>query len=270
MRRILLRRSSYAIAGVVFLFAFAIAPEAFASGNIIAPNQYAWSNVAGWINFDPLDSPVIVSNSTVTGYAWSENDGWINLSSSESGVTNNGSGVLGGWAWDQSAGWVSFTGVTIDSSGTFHGEATGSDGYAINFSCSTCDLQTSWHPTTATNSTANNASSPGAISPINPTISTAQSVSVPPIPPPSEAEPGAYPSGPLSTAGRGGGVTSTTSLSHFKPNPGSTNPRAVGRVLDSAAGTPAVTLESELRRIALSAVVLSFFAVLSAVVWFLR
>ncbi len=132
-----------------------------ASGAISSTAKYAWGNDTGWVNFAPSNSTVTVTDAGLTGYAWSQNDGWLNLAPAHSGVTNNGQGTLGGFAWDESRGWVSFSGVTINSSGVFQGEATGANGYAINFSCSNCDVVTAWRP-----ASTNTSASPGAISPV--------------------------------------------------------------------------------------------------------
>ncbi|MHB8860610.1 MAG: hypothetical protein ACYC48_02645 [Minisyncoccota bacterium] len=168
---------------------FVLVPLAYASsGTISSSYKYAWSNVGGWVNFAPTNSTVTVTDSALTGYAWSANDGWINFSPSNGGVTNSG-GALGGFAWDQSAGWVNFAGVTIDSSGKFHGQATGANGYAINFSCTNCDVRTDWRPASVPAPVAVPAA-PGSISPV--VISPLPSV--PPVtPPPGEAPPGVQP-----------------------------------------------------------------------------
>ena len=257
MQPILHRTSSRTLAGIFFLLSFAATPFACAaSGLISSPDQYAWGNIAGWINFAPVDSTVTVSDSSLTGYAWSENDGWINLSPTEGGVTNS-DGTLGGWAWDQSAGWVSFSGVTIDTSGTFHGEATGSNGYAINFDCSTCDVVTDWRAATQNIATPTKSSS-GAVSPVAPASYATPSVTAPPVPPPSESVPGAYPSTPHDTSRRGGLVGS-------KPSIGSTITRAAGRSSIPPPGTTAKASGRLLWRIVLSAVGLSLIAILAAV-----
>ena len=167
---------------MALLFLFIFAPLAYAStGTITSPNQYAWGNVAGWINFAPPDSPITVSNSSLTGYAWSVNDGWINLSPTNGGVTNS-NGTLGGWAWDETAGWVSFSDVTINSAGTFVGEATGANGYAINFNCSACNVQTTWRPTSTV------PSSPGSLLLINPGPSVQPPVTLSPASPPAATQ----------------------------------------------------------------------------------
>lgn len=124
------------------------ANHAFAAGNIDSTYKYAFSNIGGYVNFAPTNGGVVVTDKAVTGFAWSANDGWINFSPSNGGVRNDGNGNLSGFAWDATAGWINFNGVTIDSSGEFHGVANGalvgSVNYAINFDCSHCSVVTSW------------------------------------------------------------------------------------------------------------------------------
>ena len=140
------------LAAGLLLPAFAFA----ASGTISSTAKYAWGNVAGYINFAPTNATVTVTDTTVTGYAWSQNDGWINFKPANGGVINN-NGTLSGWAWDESQGWVSFSGVSINTStGKFTGQATGSNGYVITFSCTYCDVQTTWRPTITNANTNNN------------------------------------------------------------------------------------------------------------------
>ena len=267
MRLIRHRESSYIVAGLTLLAALAGASLVYASsGTISSPEQYAWGNVAGWINFAPIDSPVAVSSKGLSGYVWSENDGWINLSPTEGGVTNNGEGSLGGWAWDQSAGWVSFTGVTIDSSGTFHGEATGADGYAINFNCSACGVRTSWRPVTSSGAVAA-LSSPGAISPVIVPNSAASSAPLPPEPPPSKGVLGAHPSATPGAAGHGGvaisQATATSSLVSSQPNIRSVAPRNVDDSSNSGAKTTSARFGSFFRHIVPPALAVVLLAVLA-------
>ncbi|MFA5744877.1 MAG: hypothetical protein WC887_01550 [Candidatus Paceibacterota bacterium] len=139
--------------GMFLLFFFAGAFSAHASttnGSIDSTHKYAWGAVSGYVNFAPDRGGITITDSAITGYAWSANTGWINFDTAESGVTNNGEGTLGGFAWDSNAGWVSFAGVTIDSSGQFHGQATGGTvngaSYIINFECATCTVTTDWRP----------------------------------------------------------------------------------------------------------------------------
>lgn len=125
------------------------------TGGINATNKYAWSENAGWINFNPSGGSVLVSDTNITGYAWVANYGWINLAPPGGGVTNTTSGVLGGSAWGENTGYIDFTGVTIDGSGFFHGDANNPITGQISFNCantSSCGssdfkVQTDWLPT---------------------------------------------------------------------------------------------------------------------------
>ena len=86
------------------LFLFAQGTTAFAStsdGTILPGYTYAWSNNSGWVNFGLASGNVHVQADRLIGYAWAANHGWINLSPTNGGVTNNGIGVLGGWAWGE-------------------------------------------------------------------------------------------------------------------------------------------------------------------------
>jgi hypothetical protein len=100
------------------------------------------------VTFGLTSGDVHVRNTGLTGYAWAANHGWINLSPTTGGVTNDGSGHLGGWAWGEQLGWISFTGVTIDANGRFHGQATGNGIGVITFDCNYCDVRTDWRPGT--------------------------------------------------------------------------------------------------------------------------
>ena len=97
-------------------------------------SQYAYSENAGWLNFEPNAAGpnvgVAVSSSKLTGFIWAENIGWINLSpASYGGVFNDGAGNLSGYAWGENVGWINFSpsygGVTIDIDGNFDGWAWG-------------------------------------------------------------------------------------------------------------------------------------------------
>ncbi|MHB1163489.1 MAG: hypothetical protein ACYCZZ_03145 [Minisyncoccota bacterium] len=166
--------------GLSLLLFLASAPLAYASqtsGTIDSAHKYAWSDVGGYVNFAPTNSTVSVTDTGLTGYAWSANTGWINLSPSHGGVTNTASGTLGGFAWDANEGWISFTGVTIDANGVFHGTATGAS-ENIKFDCTNCSVQTDWRPSSArttTTTTTTVAPANGSISPIFvPTVSSTQ------------------------------------------------------------------------------------------------
>lgn len=133
----------------IFLPVFVFA----STGTISATNKYAWGDNIGWVNFNPVNGNVQVTDTALTGYIWSENYGWINLSPSanlpagQSGVKNNGSGVLSGYAWGEGAGYINFSGVTIDSNGQFQGAATGDIVGTLAFTCATntsCKVTTTW------------------------------------------------------------------------------------------------------------------------------
>lgn len=218
------RNNKYFAFGLVIL-ALTFAPFAYASttsGSIDATYKYAWGSVGGWINLAPDQAGLTITDTAVTGHAWAQNTGWINFSPTQGGVTNDGSGNLGGFAWDESGGWVSFAGVTIDTSGNFHGHATGGTvqggSYTINFDCDYCHVRTDWRPASAraaaTAVTGNYGSngSPLLLPPSNPPAPTTPA----PAPLPEDhpaASPGA--TGHLTasatrpgTRGASGGVTS--------------------------------------------------------------
>lgn len=132
-----------------FVVGVSFAQASETNGTISSTYKYAWSNVAGYINFAPTNGGLTITDSAVTGYAWGANTGWINFNATQSHVTNDGAGNLGGYAWDSGAGWFSFSGVTINSSGVFHGTATGSNSRVINFDCTNCSVRTDWRPASA-------------------------------------------------------------------------------------------------------------------------
>lgn len=174
MRQLQTQRNNLAL-GAFLLFFLASASVAYASqtsGTIDSTYKYAWGTVAGWINFSPTNGGLTITDSLITGYAWGANTGWINFAAAQSHVTNDSSGTLGGFAWDQGGGWVSFVGVTIDTSGKFHGMATGGTisgaSYVINFDCTSCDVRTDWRPASSRTTTSSSGSSSGggSISPV--------------------------------------------------------------------------------------------------------
>ena len=140
------------IATVMFLGFFSSAHILYASstnGAIDTGLKYAWGENAGWINFAPTDGTVTVTDAALTGDAWNDNYGWINLAPTLGGVTNNAEGTLGGSAWSSGLGWIDFSGVTIDSSGRFHGSASGVLSGTVTFDCTECAVQTDWRPASA-------------------------------------------------------------------------------------------------------------------------
>jgi hypothetical protein len=126
---------------------------------------YAWGDKLSWTNFGTSQGNVNVFTTTVTGYAWSQNFGWINLAPSGSGVLNDGLGNLTGYAWSQNAGYINFGGgVSISSTGTFTGIASGTIASSLNFGCTQCLVNTTWrasvaNPLSVLNTTLNSASS---------------------------------------------------------------------------------------------------------------
>jgi hypothetical protein len=104
----------------------------------------AWSPVIGWIETAPGDSGMKVFDSHLEGFSYNENIGLIrfgtyteggehiyeNSAAGNYGVNNDGSGILSGYAWSSTAGWIDFApengGVTINpETGVF-------SGYALN------------------------------------------------------------------------------------------------------------------------------------------
>lgn len=143
------------------------------AGIIVSPHKYAWSNNAGYINFEN----VVVNDSALSGHSWSANKGWINFSPAQGGVLNNGAGNLSGSAWGEKLGWVDFDNVSINpSTGQFSGTATGALIGTITFDCPNyCDVQTDWRqavaPPVASSGTGGSVSGGNAISaPLPPTV----------------------------------------------------------------------------------------------------
>ena len=129
----------------VILGALVLPLTTFAStGTIDATSKYAWGNNTGFVNFNPTNGNVSVTDSALTGDVWSDTYGWINLNPSHAGVMNNGTGVLSGNAWGQNTGYISFSGVSINSSGVFTGTATGTIIGSLTFDCTNCHVVTTW------------------------------------------------------------------------------------------------------------------------------
>ncbi len=99
--------------------------KVFAATNISSTYHWAWNDVIGWIDFYYTNN-VNVASSQLTGYA-SSSVGYIALdcATSPNGnicgtsnfkVSNDGSGNLSGWAWNDAIGWISFDSATASSS----------------------------------------------------------------------------------------------------------------------------------------------------------
>ncbi|MDO8602169.1 MAG: hypothetical protein Q7R62_03565, partial [bacterium] len=158
------------IAGAIYIDNFATT-EATTTNNIDPTNKWAWNDVIGWIDFN-ITGNVTVTSSTITGYA-SSGVGYIALDCATSpspsctpssyGVSNDGTGVLSGYAWNDAIGWIKFKstsgpsyGVTVSSStGDFSGWAWNDVVGWFSFNCadlSTCGTanyktQTFWNNT---------------------------------------------------------------------------------------------------------------------------
>jgi hypothetical protein len=142
----------FCLVSFLFLSILFFPKSIFASstdGTILNPDQYAWGNNVGWINFGTADGDVHVTSSELSGYAWDSIYGWINLNPTYSGVKNDGNGNLSGFAWSQGAGFIDFSGVSINSSGKFTGQAYGATYGIINFNCTHCNVSTDWRATTS-------------------------------------------------------------------------------------------------------------------------
>jgi hypothetical protein len=132
--------------GVIALCALCLEGEScFANGNMDPDDNTAWSENAGWINFEPANGGVTVHyngrDGHLSGYAWAENVGWIKLGHSSGGPYGNTSatdwgvnlepnGRLTGHAWGENIGWVRFnplySQVTVDTAtGRFSADAWG-------------------------------------------------------------------------------------------------------------------------------------------------
>lgn len=144
-------------------------------GTINGTYRYAWSENIGWIDFYDTQT-VRVNSSQMKGYATSTvGYVWLDCATSPMGnicgtsnfkVTNNGAGVLAGWAWNDTTGWISFNcantgscgvsnyGVVIDPLGDFSGWAWSDTIGWISFNCmntgacGTSDyrVKTTWTP----------------------------------------------------------------------------------------------------------------------------
>lgn len=150
---------------VVFVLVGYALPYSASAGSIDATNHFAWNDNGGWVNWNPTNGNVAVTDSALTGYVWSADFGWINLSPTNGGVTNNGQGVLGGYAWGQNTGWINFTGVTIDSNGIFHGSTVAQSVFGtMSFDCTNCRVQTTWR--SSSSSSGGSTTSGGGNGPI--------------------------------------------------------------------------------------------------------
>jgi len=103
-------------AGLAFFFL--LLPEVQAQQYFNSTNKYAWSENAGWLNFKPNQSQVIIYDDHLEGHVWAENIGWISMGSYSAGgahtylndaadtfgVNHDGNGHLSGYAWSENVG----------------------------------------------------------------------------------------------------------------------------------------------------------------------
>ncbi len=160
----------------VFLFVFLA--EAATNISSDTSSHWAWNDIVGWMDFYNTNT-ITVSSQGLTGYA-SSSAGDISLdchttsagnicSQSNYRVTNDGSGSLTGWGWNDTYGWISFDcnnnggcaqsnyRVYIDGSGNFHNYAWNDQVGWISFNCdnnggcgtSNYKVLTSWVATSA-------------------------------------------------------------------------------------------------------------------------
>src|SRR3989344_813765 len=101
----------------IWILVFGFWRPAYAAPNIDATNHWAWNDVIGWIDFQFEGNPnVEVRDDGLLGYA-SSTVGFISLdcatgppgsSCAVSYRVNNANGMLSGWAWNDTIGWISF------------------------------------------------------------------------------------------------------------------------------------------------------------------
>lgn len=139
-------------------------------GGIDETDKWAWNDVAGWIDFHGPGNGVNVTTAKLKNYGFFYNNSTsyvaLDCQTTPSGnicssvnfyVSNDGTGRLAGWAWNDGYGWISFCGntgggstyngstwvcpsspthqVTIDSEGYFHGWAWNDTIGWISFNC---------------------------------------------------------------------------------------------------------------------------------------
>lgn len=112
--------------------------QVFAATTIDSTYRYAWNDVIGWIDFYSTGN-VNVTSTQLTGYA-NSSVGYIALdcatspngdicATSNFKVSNDGSGNLSGWAWNDAIGWISFDSATATSSYVYQVSVSPSTGY---------------------------------------------------------------------------------------------------------------------------------------------
>jgi hypothetical protein len=113
---------SAALGCLILLVVFKIVK---AATNIDSVNRWAWNDLIGWIDFYGPGT-VNVSSQNLSGYASSSaGDISLDCATTRAGdicymsnyrVTNDGTGNLAGWGWNDIYGWISFCGGQSTSS----------------------------------------------------------------------------------------------------------------------------------------------------------
>jgi hypothetical protein len=111
------------VSAIVFFLTVGFWSFSSAATNIDSTYKYAWNDVIGWIDFASTTT-VMVSSTQLDGYAYSSVGSIaLNCATSPTGncsipyaVSNNSTGSLSGWAWNDAIGWISFDSVTATSS----------------------------------------------------------------------------------------------------------------------------------------------------------
>lgn len=197
----------------IFVLSIFFAQTTFASSGSIDPTEnysqfiHHLDPVTGnnaLINWTPTNgTPVVVSDTAITGTIWSDTDGWINLNPTNGGVTNNCQGILGGTAWGQDLGWINFapTNATIPphinlSTGYITGEVWAQNGGYIELSSAQAGftgLRTTWSgcssstPTPPVSTSSGGASGGGCATNLGYTWNPTTFTCTPPqIPPPAQ------------------------------------------------------------------------------------
>ena len=69
----------------------------------------------GWINLSPTNYGGVTNDGSgnLGGYAWGENVGWINFNPTGGGVTIDNEGNFDGWAWGENIGWIHFQNPSV-------------------------------------------------------------------------------------------------------------------------------------------------------------
>lgn len=130
----------HALSGALLSFNLLISSIVLAQSEDDRPiTGFAWSENAGWLNFEPGFTTATAHIDHLSGYLWSDTVGWIKLgtdaggpyansNAQDWGVNRSGDGVLSGFAWSENAGWINFNprfgGVQINRvNGRFEGFA---------------------------------------------------------------------------------------------------------------------------------------------------